>query len=175
MILKNNKFTTFCIFISVMVMQIIMFEIVLAQETLNETVEGTVITSIEVSGNIRIEESTIKSYINLNVGDTYTDLTGDTALKRLYGTGLFADVDVGRRGTVLVVEVAENPIINRIVKEISLKTTKIYMKKFNYVLGSFFLVQKCGQMLLACSKFIAVVDDLLPLLNRRLFNWIKTG
>ncbi len=117
MILNKNKFMTFCIFISVMVMQIFMIGFGQAQETVDETIEGIVITGIEISGNIRIEESTIQSYLNLNIGDTYTDLSGDTSLKRLYGTGLFSDVDVGRRGTILVVEVAENPIINRIVFE----------------------------------------------------------
>nr|WP_250646682.1 outer membrane protein assembly factor BamA [Pseudemcibacter aquimaris] len=79
--------------------------------------EGPIIDRIEVSGNQRIETSTIETYLLLNIGDTYTDELGDASLKRLFGTGLFSDVDVGRRGTTLVVEVAENPIINRIVFE----------------------------------------------------------
>jgi len=82
-----------------------------------EQVPGVVITSIEVSGNLRIEKTTIESYLLLNVGDTYTEQLGDASLKRLYNTGLFSDVDIGRRGSILVVSVAENPILNRIVFE----------------------------------------------------------
>ncbi|MBL4602911.1 MAG: outer membrane protein assembly factor BamA [Emcibacteraceae bacterium] len=75
------------------------------------------ITSIEVTGNQRIEASTIESYLLLNIGDDFTEQLGDASLKRLYNTTLFSDVDVGRRGSVLVVSVVENPIINRIVFE----------------------------------------------------------
>ncbi len=78
---------------------------------------GVEITGIEVSGNQRIESSTIESYLLLNIGDLYTEQLGDASLKRLYSTGLFSDVDVGRRGTTLVIAVTENPIINRIVFE----------------------------------------------------------
>lgn len=75
------------------------------------------ISGIEVTGNQRIEQSTIESYLLLNIGDTYTEQLSDASLKRLYNTGLFSDVDVGRRGDTLVISVIENPIINRIVFE----------------------------------------------------------
>ena len=88
-----------------------------AQEIGQLTVPALAITDIEVAGNQRIEGSTIESYLLLNIGDTYTEQLGDASLKRLYNTGLFSDVDVGRRGTTLVVEVTENPIMNRIVFE----------------------------------------------------------
>lgn len=75
------------------------------------------ISDIQVVGNQRIEAETIESYMLLSRGDIYTDEKSDASLKRLYSTGLFSDVDVGRRGRVLVVKVVENPIINRIVFE----------------------------------------------------------
>ncbi len=81
------------------------------------TEEGVQIANIEIIGNQRIEATTIESYLLLNIGDTYTEQLGDASLKRLYNTGLFSDVDVGRRGATLVVAVVENPIINRIVFE----------------------------------------------------------
>ncbi|MDG1859523.1 MAG: outer membrane protein assembly factor BamA, partial [Emcibacteraceae bacterium] len=86
-------------------------------QEVDDQVEGVVINSVEVSGNQRIEKETIETYLFLSAGDTYTDERGDASLKRLFGTGLFSDVDVGRRGSTLVVEVVENPIINRIVFE----------------------------------------------------------
>jgi len=114
-ILKFHKFTFYCIFI--LFTQFFVVAIVAAQEGVNLAPQGVTITRIDVSGNQRIETSTIESYMLLNIGDNFTEQLGDASLKRLYNTGLFSDVDVGRRGSVLVVEVNENPIINRIVFE----------------------------------------------------------
>ena len=38
----------------------------------------------------------------------------DASIKALFQTGLFADVQMGRRGNSLVVRVEENPMINRV-------------------------------------------------------------
>ena len=120
MILKQYKFPSFCIFMLVLVLQFCIANISHAQDvdTSSDALDqGIVITEIEIIGNQRLEMSTIESYLLLNIGDTYTELSGDASLKRLYNTGFFSDVDVGRRGTILVVEVTENPIINRIAFE----------------------------------------------------------
>ena len=55
------------------------------------------IRSIAVSGNQRLEPETIRAYANLSPGQTYTTETLDQALKDLYATQLFADVDDQRR------------------------------------------------------------------------------
>jgi outer membrane protein insertion porin family len=57
-----------------------------------------VIRSIAVTGNQRLEPETV-------------------ALRDLYATELFADVAIRRRTGNLVIEVRENPVINRIVLE----------------------------------------------------------
>jgi outer membrane protein insertion porin family len=106
-----------CFMIVVILVHLVGLNTVRAQTPLSNTPAGVVITAIEVSGNQRIETSTIESYLMLGVGDEYTEILGDASLKRLYGTTLFSDVDVGRRGRTLVVSVTENPIINRIVFE----------------------------------------------------------
>jgi len=76
------------------------------------------IRSIAVSGNQRLEPETVLSYMKLRVGETYTRERLDEALRDLYATELFADVQIrgGDTGN-LVVEVRENPVINRIVLE----------------------------------------------------------
>jgi len=76
-----------------------------------------VISDIVVNGNERIEIDTVKSYLYVHKGDIYSEEEVDRSLKNLFNTGLFADVKIGRSGNVLVVEVSENPIINRIVFE----------------------------------------------------------
>lgn len=75
------------------------------------------IGSIEVQGSQRIEPETIKSYMTLHVGDAFEQTAIDQSLKTLYGTGLFADVTLSRRGSTLIVKVTENPSINEIAFE----------------------------------------------------------
>jgi outer membrane protein insertion porin family len=76
------------------------------------------IRSIAVRGNQRLEPETIRSYANLTPGQTYTTETLDQALKDLYATQLFADVTItGAEAGDLVINVRENPVINRIILE----------------------------------------------------------
>ncbi len=76
------------------------------------------IRSISVSGAERLEPETIRSYANLAPGQTYTAETLDVALKALYETELFADVQfLGADTGAIVIQVRENPVINRIVLE----------------------------------------------------------
>jgi outer membrane protein insertion porin family len=82
-----------------------------------ELTTGDTISEIRIEGNQRIEPSTIISYMQLSPGESFDPLKVDQALKNLFGTGLFADVNFRREGSVLVVRVAENPIINRLAFE----------------------------------------------------------
>jgi outer membrane protein insertion porin family len=78
---------------------------------------GTV-RSITVTGNQRLEPETVISYMQLRVGDTYDRERLDQALTELYNTELFADVVIGGGDTGnIVIQVRENPVINRIVLE----------------------------------------------------------
>jgi outer membrane protein insertion porin family len=78
----------------------------------------TVIRSLSVSGNQRLEPETVISYMKLRIGETYTRERLDEALRDLYATELFADVQIlgGDTGN-LVIQVRENPVINRIILE----------------------------------------------------------
>ena len=78
---------------------------------------GGTIEAIDVHGNERIETSTILSYLLVRQGDQFNQDELDRSLKTLYATGLFRDVSLMRRGATLVVQVAENPIVNRIAFE----------------------------------------------------------
>lgn len=78
---------------------------------------GGTIKSIQVSGSQRLEPDTVRSYIALRPGEPYTRETLDQALKELYGTELFADVQIKDDKGALTIQVRENPVINRIVLE----------------------------------------------------------
>ncbi len=77
----------------------------------------TIVREIRVKGAERIEPATVASYLSINVGDEMTQQNLDKGLKSLFSTGLFADVTLRQDGDALVVDVQENPIINRIAFE----------------------------------------------------------
>lgn len=79
--------------------------------------QGPVITEIRVVGTRRIDPSTVNSYVQIQPGDTYDSARIDASLKSLFNTGLFADVTLRREGSALIIQVVENPIINRIAFE----------------------------------------------------------
>jgi outer membrane protein insertion porin family len=76
------------------------------------------IRTLAVTGTQRIEPDTVLSYTRLRPGEAYTTQTIDQAIADLYATDLFADVAI--RGVAtgdIVIEVRENPVINRIILE----------------------------------------------------------
>jgi outer membrane protein insertion porin family len=79
--------------------------------------QGGVVDRIIVRGAERIEESTILSYLPIAPGDHVDSARIDDALKTLFKTDLFADVQIQLQGTDLIVRVSENPIINQVVFE----------------------------------------------------------
>lgn len=82
-----------------------------------DAAQGVVVQRIVVEGAERIERGTIVSYLPIAVGDTVDPSKIDLALKTLFRTDLFADVRIDLRGSDLVVQVVENPIINQVVFE----------------------------------------------------------
>tara|TARA_B100000029_G_scaffold498433_1_gene567284 strand:+ start:1007 stop:3346 length:2340 start_codon:yes stop_codon:yes gene_type:complete len=76
-----------------------------------------VVEEVLVQGNQRIEGDTVRSYMGVAVGDRIDSAAINDALKALFATGLFADVNMRREGGSLVVSVVENPIINRLAFE----------------------------------------------------------
>jgi len=75
------------------------------------------VRSIVIQGNERLEAETVRSYVGLAPGDEYDRERLDQALKALYATELFADATITDQDGTLVVQVRENPVINRIVLE----------------------------------------------------------
>ena len=75
------------------------------------------VREIIVEGNQRIETGTIRSYLLIQEGDPFELRRIDQSLKSLFATGLFADVSINRQADALLVNVVENPLINRIAFE----------------------------------------------------------
>ncbi|WP_417602575.1 outer membrane protein assembly factor BamA [Novosphingobium anseongense] len=75
------------------------------------------ITTLTVVGSQRLEPDTILSYVKLRVGQPYTQTAADQALKDLFATELFSDAQVRNDNGNVVIQVKENPVVNRIILE----------------------------------------------------------
>jgi len=75
---------------------------------------ASTIKEIEVLNNQRVETSTIESYMDISAGDSFDQAKVNSSLKRLFATGLFSDISINMKGGTLVVDVEENPIINKV-------------------------------------------------------------
>ncbi len=79
--------------------------------------QAQIVSSIVVEGNRRVEPDTVFSYMQVQRGEVANADNIDASIKALFQTGLFADVRIFRRGSSLVVQVEENPLINRVAFE----------------------------------------------------------
>ena len=66
---------------------------------------------IRIEGLQRIAEGTVLNYLPVSIGDRLTRQRIDEALRALYQTGFFRDVEMRRDGNTLVVSVRERPSI----------------------------------------------------------------
>jgi outer membrane protein insertion porin family len=73
--------------------------------------------AIVVEGNRRVEADTIRSYFKAGPGERIDDAKLNTALKALYGTGMFQDVHISRAGGRIIVTVVESSVIDRLAFE----------------------------------------------------------
>jgi outer membrane protein insertion porin family len=76
--------------------------------------ESFIISDIRIEGLQRISAGSIFAALPINVGDTVDDVSVRNAIRNLFRSGNFDDVQVFRDGGILVVSVAERPSISAI-------------------------------------------------------------
>ncbi|CDY79748.1 Outer membrane protein assembly factor YaeT precursor [Caballeronia glathei] len=76
--------------------------------------DSFVIADIRIEGLQRIEPGSVFAYLPMKQGDTFTDDKASEAIRALYATGFFNDVQVATQGNVVVVQVQERPAISQI-------------------------------------------------------------
>jgi outer membrane protein insertion porin family len=80
--------------------------------------QGTAVFSrIDVAGNQRIEADTVRVFAGIEPGQPVTPEQINLAVRNLYDSGLFEDVQVMPEAGRLVITVTENPTINQIAFE----------------------------------------------------------
>ncbi len=76
--------------------------------------KSTIIEKIEIDGNIRVNNETIKMFSGIKIGDDLTTNELNDALKKLYETNFFKDVQLRIENSILKISVKENAIIRSI-------------------------------------------------------------
>lgn len=77
--------------------------------------EAAVVSSIDVQGNQRVDDETIRGYLGIAPGRPFSNVDIDEAVKRLFATGLFSDVRINQSGSTLIVQVDEYSIVNQVL------------------------------------------------------------
>lgn len=72
------------------------------------------VSEIRIDGLSRIAPGTVFTYMPVEKGDTLTPERANQAIRALYKTGFFTDVQLSRQGDILVVSVKERPQITKI-------------------------------------------------------------
>ena len=85
--------------------------ILLAQAAISE---DFTVSNIKIQGLQRISEGTVYNYLPVNVGDHLNPQRVREAMRALYATGFFRDVELRRDGNVLIVAVAERPSLESV-------------------------------------------------------------
>ena len=77
--------------------------------------QAAVVSSIDVRGNQRVDAETIRNYLTIKPGQSFSSADIDESVKRLFGTGLFSDVSINQVGSTLVVQVSEYQVVNQVL------------------------------------------------------------
>ena len=77
-------------------------------------IEPFVASDIRIDGLQRISAGTVFTYLPVEKGDRVTTERVQQAIRALYKTGFFTDVQIARQGDILVITVKERPAISKI-------------------------------------------------------------
>jgi len=82
-----------------------------------EAAQAQTVSSIKVDGNKRVDDTTVRSYLTIKVGDAATSAAIQASIDSLSATGLFDKVSVRYSSHVLHVSLSENPIVASVLFE----------------------------------------------------------
>ena len=106
------------------------FLIFFSLPTLVWAFEPFLIEKVTVKGNQRIEEKTIRSYLSVDKGDEVSEEASALMTKKLFSTGFFKNIELLKEGNELIIQIEEQPLINRVNITGVSDSEKKAMKKF---------------------------------------------
>ena len=81
----------------------------------NNTAFAERVGKITITGNKRVESSTIQNYLGIKVGDEFNFDKQNASIKSLYATSLFEDINIKLISGNLIVTVEETPFVSKVV------------------------------------------------------------
>ena len=108
--------------------------------------ESLRVDNIRVEGLQRVSEGTVYNYLPVNIGDRLTPQRVREAIRALYDTNFFRDVELRWDGGTLVVAVLERPSIEsfELKGNKDIKTEDLTKSLRNVGLAMCFLQRPCG-------------------------------
>ncbi len=74
-----------------------------------------IVKKIDISGNNRVSDETIKIYGDIKINQNYSDQDLNKILNNLFSTNFFEDVQVELSNNILRVKLVEYPVINQLI------------------------------------------------------------
>jgi len=101
-----------------------------------------VVSDIRIDGLSRIAPGTVYSYLPVGKGDQLTNEQAQKAIRALYQTKFFSDVEIDREGSIMVIKVVERPSIAKLTirgnKDIKTDDLKKGLKEIGLTEGETF-------------------------------------
>ena len=91
---------------------LITFQFLLIQNVNSITIEG-----FDIQGNDRVSDQTVIMFSSLKIGDEINDNILNEALKKLYYTDYFKQVEISLDNEIVNIKLTENPIIQSVIIE----------------------------------------------------------
>ncbi|MDF2965105.1 MAG: bamA [Rickettsiaceae bacterium] len=103
--------------------------IVASTSFISPVLADNTISNIIVKGNKRVEKETIINYLNVGKGEKFSIEKQDSAIKSLYATSLFENIEINFQDGNLIVAVKENPFVNKVTIKGNSKISSDIIKK----------------------------------------------
>ena len=82
---------------------------------LTNPLSAEIIKKIDISGNERLSDETVKVYGDVSINQNVDNLKINEIIKNLYSTNFFEDINVSVSNGTLFIKLTEYPIINEII------------------------------------------------------------
>ncbi len=89
--------------------------IIISLFLLSNSLSAEIIKRIDIAGNERVSDETVKVYGEISLGQNVDNLKINNIIKNLYSTNFFEDIDVSMSDGTLFIKLSEHPVINEII------------------------------------------------------------
>lgn len=114
-----------------------------------------VVKEIQISGNQRVSDETVKVYGDIEINKNYNELDLNNILKNLNSTNFFEDIKISLKQNILKIDLVEYPVINQLI--LVGEPSKKYAEQIKKLMG---LKEKQSFVKSFLSKDIELIKNL---------------